>query len=177
MPVRTLHVVDRYVLVPAEGEPILWEYASAPPAPVSPRPHLRTRTATSCSVLGSAARAQSRADRFAAEVADALREHGIHDARIGVDRLDAYGFLALQTAGPHLEPVQPAIEQARATKGVAETELMRRSVRVCDAVITHLHQALRHRTTSTCPASDGLPEPLTPLEAACSTHLVDTPIH
>jgi Xaa-Pro aminopeptidase len=110
-------------------------------------------------------------------VADALRERGIHDARIGGTDSTRTGFLALQTAGPRLEPVQPAIEQARATKGVAETELMRRSVRVCDAVITHLHQALRHRTTSTCPASDGLPEPLTPLETACSTRLVDMPIH
>ena len=27
------------------------------------------------------------------------------------------------------------------------------------------------------PASDGLPEPLAPFEAACSTHLVDTPNH
>ena len=88
---------------------------------------------------------------------------GFHDARIGVDRLDAYGFLAVQTAGLHLEPVQLAIEQTRTAKGAAGTGLIRRSVRVCDAAITHLHRALRHRTTSTCPASDGLPEPLTAL--------------
>ncbi len=94
-----------------------------------------------------------------------------------MDRLDAYGFLALQAAGLHLEPVQLAIEQARTTKGLAETEPIRRSGLICDPAVTHLHRALRHRTTSSCPASDGLPEPLTPLETACSTHLVDTPIH
>ncbi|ADB75480.1 aminopeptidase P family N-terminal domain-containing protein [Geodermatophilus obscurus] len=157
MPVWTLHVTDRYVLVPAEGEPILWAYASAPLELVSPHPHLETRTATSWSGFGSAERAQDRAERFAAEVADALRERGIHDARIGVERLDGYGFLALQTAGPHLKPVQLAIEQARATKGAAELELIRRSVRVCDAAMTHLHLAFRHRTMSSRPASDGLP--------------------
>ncbi|MGY1761608.1 M24 family metallopeptidase [Geodermatophilus sp. SYSU D00779] len=143
MPVWTMHVVDRYVLVPAEGEPILWEYASAPAELVSPHPHLETRTAISWSVFGSAERASGRAERFAAEVTDVLQERGIRDARIGVDRLDAYGFLALQAAGLHLEPVQLAIEQARATKGAAEIELIRRSVRACDAAITHLHQALR----------------------------------
>lgn len=60
-----------------------------------------------------------------------------------MDRLDTYGFLALQAAGLHLEPAQLAMEQARATKGAAEIELVRRSVRACDAAITHLHQELR----------------------------------
>ncbi|WP_176449865.1 M24 family metallopeptidase [Geodermatophilus saharensis] len=143
MPVWTLHVIDRYVLVPAEGEPILWEYASAPAELVSPHPHLETRTATSWSVFGSAERARGRAERFAAEVVDVLRQRGIRDARIGVDRLDTYGFLALQEAGVHLAPVQLAIEQARALKGTAEIELIRRSLRACDAAITHLHRTLR----------------------------------
>ena len=72
-----------------------------------------------------------------------LHERGIRYARIGMDRLYTYGLLALQQAGLHLEPAQLAIEHARATKGPAEIELIRRSVRACDAAITHLHQALR----------------------------------
>jgi Xaa-Pro aminopeptidase len=36
MPVWTLHSIDRYLLVPAEGEPVLWEFASAPPELTSP---------------------------------------------------------------------------------------------------------------------------------------------
>ena len=72
-----------------------------------------------------------------------LRDRGIEDERIGVDRLDAYGFLALQAAGVHLVPAQLAVEQARAVKGPAEIELIRRSVRVCDAAVADLYQALR----------------------------------
>ncbi len=53
MPVWTFHSADRYLLVPAEGEPVLWEYAAAPPELVSPYPGLETRTATSWSVFGS----------------------------------------------------------------------------------------------------------------------------
>jgi Xaa-Pro aminopeptidase len=110
-PVWTLHVIDRHLLVPAEGEPVLWERASAPADLVSPYPHLRRRTATSWSVSGSAERPPGRAARFAAELADVLQEWGIRDARIGVDRLDAYGFLALQDTGVHLEPAQLAVER------------------------------------------------------------------
>lgn len=72
-----------------------------------------------------------------------LRERGIHDGRIGVDRLDAYGFLALQEAGLHLVPAQLAIEHARSVKGPDEIELMRRSLHVCDAAISRLHEDQR----------------------------------
>jgi Xaa-Pro dipeptidase len=142
MPVWTLHSVDRYLLVPAEGEPVLWEYASAPPELTSAYPLLETRTATSWSVFGSGGRSTNRAALFAAEVAGVLRERGIHDGRIGIDRLDAYGFLALQEAGLHLVPAQLALEQARAVKGPEEIELIRRSLRVCDAAVTCLYEDL-----------------------------------
>jgi Xaa-Pro dipeptidase len=143
MPVWTLHSIDRYLLVPAEGEPVLWEYSSAPAELVSPYPRLETRTATTWSVFGSAERAAGRAALFAAEVVGVLRERGIRDDRIAIDRLDAYGFLALRAAGVHLEPAQLAVEQARAVKGPEEIELIRRSVRVCDAAVARLHQDLR----------------------------------
>ena len=117
MPVWTLHSVDRYILVPADGEPVLWEYPSAPAELVSPYPLLETRKAISWSVFGAGEHAPERAALFAADLVGVLRERGIHDGLIGVDRLDAYGFLALQDAGLHLVPAQLAIEQARAVKG------------------------------------------------------------
>ena len=47
MPVWTLHAIDRYLLVPAEGEPILWECASASAECSSLYPDRETRTVTS----------------------------------------------------------------------------------------------------------------------------------
>ena len=143
MPVWTMHAIDRYLLVPVEGEPVLWEYASAPPELVSPYPGLAVRPATSWSVFGSGERAGSRAAVFAADVAGVLRDRGLAGERIGVDRLDAYGFLALQGAGVHLVPAQLAVEQARAVKGPEEIELIRRSLAVADAAVTDLYRALR----------------------------------
>ena len=143
MPVWTMHSIDRYLLVPAEGEPVLWEYASAPPELVSPYPRLETRTATSWAVFGAGEQAGSRAALFATDVAAVLRDRGISGDRIGVDRLDAYGFLALQAAGVHLVPAQLAVEHARAVKGSQEIELIRRSLRVCDAAVAGLLESLR----------------------------------
>jgi Xaa-Pro dipeptidase len=143
MPVWTMHSIDRYLLVPAEGEPVLWEYGSAPPELVSPYPRLETRTATSWAVFGYGEQAGDRAALFAADVVEVLRDRGLENERIGVDRLDAYGFLALQAAGVHLVPAQLALEQARAVKGAAEIELVRRSVAVADAAVAGLHSALR----------------------------------
>jgi Xaa-Pro aminopeptidase len=138
-----MHAIDRYLLVPADGEPVLWEHGSAPPELVSPHSGTEVRAATSWSVFGHGERAADRATLFAADVAHVLRDRGIGGERIGVDRLDAYGFLALQAAGVHLVPAQLAVEQARAVKGPEEIELMRRSVAVADTAVADLYQALR----------------------------------
>jgi Xaa-Pro dipeptidase len=143
MPVWTMHSIDRYLLVPVEGEPVLWEYGSAPADLVSPYLAMQTRPATSWAVFGHGEQAHSRAALFAADVAGVLRDRGLADGRIGVDRLDAYGFLALQAADVHVVPVQLALEQARSVKGSHEIELIRRSVAVADAAVTDLYQALR----------------------------------
>lgn len=143
MPVWTMHSVDRYVLVPAVGDPVLWEYPGAPGDPGPVCPGLTTRTSISWSVFGSGEHAPDRAGAFAADIASVLGERGLAGERIGIDRLDAYGFLALQEAGLHLVPAQLAVEQARAVKGPEEIELLRRSVAVCDAAVTELHEHLR----------------------------------
>jgi len=89
MPIWSFHSADRYLLVPAEGEPVLWEYAAAPPELVSPYPGLETRTATSWSVFGAGERAGDRAALFAADVAEVLRGRGLLAERIGVEPVDA----------------------------------------------------------------------------------------
>jgi Xaa-Pro dipeptidase len=74
-------------------------------------------------------------------VAAVLRDRGIDGDRIGVDRLHAYGFLALQAAGVHRTGAARC--RAGAVKGPEEIALIRRSLRVCDAAVADLHRALR----------------------------------
>jgi Xaa-Pro aminopeptidase len=141
MPVWTLHAMDRYVLVPADGRPVLWEYPSVQ-IDQADHPSLTLRRSSSWSVFDAGARSSSRAARFAHEVVDLLRSWGVHHEHLGVDRADTYGFLALQDAGLELRPAQFAMEQARSIKSPDEVELIRRSVAVADAAITHLHATL-----------------------------------
>jgi Xaa-Pro dipeptidase len=142
MPIWSLHTLDRYVLVPAEGPVHVWESPSA----YALLPQARrdsVRTARSWSVFDVGTRSAETAAGFAAEVRDLLHQLGLDGEPLGVDRLDTYGFLALQDAGLALRPAQLALEEARSIKSAAEIELIRRSVVVCDAAVTHMFESLR----------------------------------
>jgi Xaa-Pro aminopeptidase len=142
MPIWALHTLDRYVLVPAEGPALLWESPSARALlPIERRSSVRQ--AKSWSVFDVGERSPVTAAAFAAEIADVLRQLGLDGEPLGVDRLDTYGFLALQQAGMTLAPAQLAMEEARSIKSVDEITLIRRSVAVCDAAVTHMHEVLR----------------------------------
>lgn len=141
MPVWTLHAPERCVLVPADGQPVLWEYPSA--AETSHRQGISVRRVRSWSALDRGEGQMERAAAFAAEVRGLLRELGGHREPLGVDRLDTPGFLALQDAGLTLRPAQLALEESRAIKSPDEVELIRRSVAVADAAVAHLRDVLR----------------------------------
>ena len=142
MPIWSLHTLDRYVLVPAEGPVHVWESPSA--HALLPRARRESvRTARSWSVFDVGTRSAETAAGFAAEVRDLLHQLGLGGEPLGVDRLDTYGFLALQEAGLALRPAQLAMEEARSIKSPAEIELIRRSVDVCDAAVSHMFEALR----------------------------------
>lgn len=107
-----------------------------------PHPGTSLRTARSWSVFDCGERSVQVAAAFADEVVRTLKEAGVHDNRVAVDRLDTYGYLALQSAGLVLCPAQWAMEQARSIKSADEIELIRRSVAVADAAVAHLRDSL-----------------------------------
>ncbi len=142
MPVWTLHAMDRFLLVPAEGAPVLWEYPSVR-TPADPGRAHELRSAPNWSVFDVGTRSAQRAADFVGELLVTLKELGISENRIGIDRTDAYGFLALQAAGLTVQPAQFSLESARSIKSADEIELIRRSLAVTDAAVTHLYENLR----------------------------------
>jgi Xaa-Pro aminopeptidase len=60
-----------------------------------------------------------------------------------VDKLDYYGFTALQQQHLHLVDADEPIERARQIKTMDEIELMRQSAAVCEAALYDLEQAIR----------------------------------
>ena len=67
MPVWALHTLERYILVPAEGPPLLWERPSTH-ALTKLGPGASVREARSWSVFDAGERSTERADEFAWEV-------------------------------------------------------------------------------------------------------------
>ncbi|MGF9755161.1 Xaa-Pro peptidase family protein [Microvirga sp. 0TCS3.31] len=142
MPIWALHTLDRYVLVPAEGPVEMWESPSAAALLPADR-RASVRQARSWSVFDVGERSPDLAAAFADEIARVLTELGIREEPLGVDRLDTYGFLALQHSGLELRPAQLAMEEARSIKSPDEIAMIRHSVSVADAAITHMYDQLR----------------------------------
>src|SRR5436309_9282999 len=72
-PVWTLHSTDRFVLVPLESHPILWEYVGAPPdTSASALPGLTARAAPSWAPFGRGQEAYDDARVAATELPAAL---------------------------------------------------------------------------------------------------------
>lgn len=141
MPLWSATNLAHYVLVPAEGSPVIFEFARA-----------RFRAEEFFSDVRNAhywqARfaeglAAQRSGEWAAEIRDILAEWGVDDGRLGVDRLDHHGFSALQARGFRLTDADDPVEAARVTKTPDEIELLRQSAAVCEAALYDLEEAIR----------------------------------
>lgn len=112
--------IQRYVLVPAEGAPLLCqrELSSRPPG------QIRRFDAFMFAMRPAAATAD-----FAAQAAGGLRELGITTERVGVDCLNLEAVEALRGAGIQLVDGSRAINQARAVKTIDELQLIRWTTR------------------------------------------------
>jgi Xaa-Pro dipeptidase len=142
--VCNLHLSFRWALVPAESEPILWEYDNS--MHIEGDDDSWTGERRPCDMwtfFGAGSNTVRDANAFADEIADVLRERALLGELLGVDRLETVGYLALQRAGIQIADAQPAIEEARAVKTADELEIIRRNGRVCDLAIDELRAVMR----------------------------------
>jgi Xaa-Pro dipeptidase len=140
--VFNLHMSFRWALIPVESEPVLWEYPEAMHITARRWPG-DLRPAIGWTFFGSGLNTTDDAARFAAEIVDVLDERGLRSERLGVDRLETVGHLALANAGVRIADAQPALEEARAVKTADELTALRANARVCDAAIMRLRATLR----------------------------------
>jgi Xaa-Pro dipeptidase len=139
--VWSMHTSSRWVLLPAESRPVLWEYEhSIPNVPAFWAGE--TRPARTFTFFGSGWDADDDASRFAREIAEVLRERGLLEEPLGVDRLETNGLLALLAEGIQVVDAQPVMEDARAIKSVDEIAILRANARVCDQAIEEMVAAM-----------------------------------
>jgi len=140
MPLWTAVNLAHYVVVPVEGDPVIFEYGGAEFrarlywTDVRPSIFWQPRF-----TVGDSPR---KAAIWAAGIMEVLRERGLADALIGVDVLDFYGFTALQQLGLRLTDADAAIEAARVIKTMDEIGLMHRSCAVAEAALRDMEQAI-----------------------------------
>ena len=110
----------RYCVVPASGQPILFEWELG--VPYSSRIVADVRVAEWWQFEGD--RRIARADRMAGVIRDVLRELGVEHEEVGLDRLDMTAVLALQRTALRVGDSSSVTEAAREVKTPQELRLM-----------------------------------------------------
>ena len=98
------------------------------------------RTATGWMYMGAGDRVPEFMVNWADEIASLMREHGGGNCRLAVDRMEPEGVHALSERGFTIVEGGQVTERARAIKSVDEIELMRWTIRVCEAGMARIYE-------------------------------------
>lgn len=139
MGVWTATTLARYALVPVEGDPILFEYRNS--MHVAERLVKDVRPAPSWQYGSTEGRDKARA--WAKSVKSAMAELGHKGAPLAVDKLDGYGFMALQDEGIRVTDPSPATVDSREVKTPEEVQLMIINGAIGDAMMADFEAAIR----------------------------------
>ncbi len=143
MQVWCSHYETRCVFIALDGPVVLFDYAN--------HPHLAEdlpgideyRVIPSCYYFSAGYHGEARAQVFASQIEDLVRQHSGDNRRLAVDRLSFMACDALRQKGLMLVDGEAIAEQARAVKSAEELTLMRASMAVCEQACRAMHEALQ----------------------------------
>jgi Xaa-Pro aminopeptidase len=135
----------RYVFLPREGDPILWDFGSAAKhhqryAPWFPEESWRAGVT---SMRGAMPRETGVPDALGARIAHELREHGAEGEQLGIDITDMVTLEALHRSGVSTTDAQGVMLQARKLKTPEELALLDHAAAIVDATYEELYRRLR----------------------------------
>jgi Xaa-Pro aminopeptidase len=133
----------RYVFIPVEGPVILFEFAGCFHLAAGLETVDEIRPATTVSYAAAGPRVYERAQQWALEIGDLMRQYGGGSRRIGLERVNSAAAAALAAQGFEVIDAQEPVERARAIKSPDELECIRWSLRVVEAGVQRMRQALR----------------------------------
>jgi Xaa-Pro aminopeptidase len=139
MGVWTAGTFARYCIVPAERLPTLFEYSAS--VHISKKIMADVRPAHSWQFGGH--QSWDKVREWARELRGVLRELGLEDEPLAVDRLDTFGFLALAEEGIRVVDSGPATVDAREVKTPEEVDLFRLNGRIGDEMLAEFEAAIR----------------------------------
>lgn len=137
------HNPTRHCFVATDGPVVLFDYFSCEHLSDHSGMVDEVRSAVSWIYLYGGELTEKRAHRWAAEIADLVREHGGGNRRIAVDHLDPEGAAELVRLGVSLGNGEAVMENARLIKSPDEILAMRRAIVACEAAMREMEAALR----------------------------------
>ena len=149
MQVWTLHNPMRYALILAGGPAIMFEFKGCLQQSEGLPGIDELRIATTWMFMGSGDKAGAAMNRWADEIKDLVSQHGGGNTRIACDTLSVLGVQALEARGLSYVEGTQVTEIARSIKSPDEIELMRWTIRVCEAgmarIYEHSHPGITER--------------------------------
>ena len=142
MQIWSSHYETRCVFIATQGPAVLFDYADHPHL-VADLPTVdEYRVMPSFYYFTAGGNAADRAQRFGAEIAALMAEHGGANKRLAIDGLSHLGCDAIRGHGIEIMDGQAVTEHARAIKSAEEIALMRASIAVCEAGMSAMRDAL-----------------------------------
>ncbi len=135
----------RYAVVPAHGDPQLFEYGKSLFLAKAVWPE--TRAAKAWQYRFSQHEFARISKAWAEEIKSVLTERGVAGGRVGYDVLDFFGHQALVAAGLTLADADEPVVAAKLIKTPDEIEFLRRSCAIAEAALHDLEKAIRPGVT------------------------------
>jgi len=143
MQLWTTHNPARACFVSADGYVVLWDFHGSEHLTA----HLplidEVRHGASFFYFESAGLVDDHADHFAAQIDSLMRAHAGDNRRLGVDRMERAGHLALERLGIEITNGQEVTEFARVIKDDNEINAMRCAIAACESAM-HEMEAMVH---------------------------------
>ncbi len=141
MQIWCAHYETRCVFVAADGPLVLFDYANHPHLAEGIPTIDEYRVHSSFYYFTAGPRGEERAQKFADEIADLLRQHGGGNMRLAIDRLSEMGASALKQRGVSIHDGLAVMELARVIKSSGELALMQKSIDVCERGVRKMREA------------------------------------
>jgi len=140
MQVWTMHNNCRYAVLFENGDSVLFELGSSAHLAREHAGDIRPSLTTDYMAVGQ--RGAEMARRWSASMIALLREKGIAENRLAIDRADL--LLVQESRRQRLQLIegQSIMERARAIKSVDEVEVLRRSLQTCEASVAAMRARL-----------------------------------
>ncbi|KIC20324.1 M24 family metallopeptidase [Leisingera sp. ANG-Vp] len=140
MSIWTAHNPIRYALILNGGPGIMFEFKGCEHLNEGLPGVDEIRNAIGWMFMCAGDKATERLAPWAAEIAELVKQYGGGNMRLGVDRMEPEGVHALSEHGIQVLDGGQITETARAIKSADEIELMRWTIRVCEAGMARIYE-------------------------------------